>query len=124
MTALPHCQTCECIHTCGYAIGSAGCDASDHTDLWFDYCPTCQGRYSDPAHPQERGCDEVGSAPGLLATYRAATGVVDREEAYEALHDRLCACGTSASAMTCPLAVGLVGERCCRGCPDCGGRQP
>lgn len=41
------------------------------------------------------------------------------EEEYDALHDRLCACGTPASALSCPLAVGIVGERCCQGCPDC-----
>lgn len=46
---------------------------------------------------------------------------IEREERYEALHDQLCVCGTPASALTCPLAVGIVGERCCKGCPDCMG---
>ncbi len=43
------------------------------------------------------------------------------EDQYDALHDRLCSCGTPASALSCPLAIGIVGERCCQGCPDCMG---
>jgi hypothetical protein len=61
------------LYTCLQRARGNCCDRCEHPreslDPWFDYCPTCKGRYSDPAaHPHaDRGCDETPSAnPGCL----------------------------------------------------------
>lgn len=41
------------------AVPEDSAEGREQDDPWFDYCPTCRGRYSDPAHAQDQGCDEV-----------------------------------------------------------------